>query len=139
MSRHTKEKRAKAKEKAQAQIKEDNVKFDVIQLLKTNQLDTKPNMGKFLKQYVKLIRGLNSNSKISFYPSYEFSISKVFVKFLDGHELIYDMNAVDGKQDKFFLCFEIEELQLKKKDIDEIEKFFNFLLQFKFVFSRQQD
>ena len=136
MSRHKKDKKAKAKEKAQAQLQENKVKFDIIQLLNEEQLDTKPNMGKFLKQYVKMIRGLNANSKICFYPDYKFSISKVFVKFLDGHELIYDMATTDDKQVKYFLYFETDELELKKKDAEAVEKFFNFLLQFNFVFSR---
>lgn len=63
--------------------------FDVFDLLRHENLDTKPNMAKFLKDYVKSITGF-PKVKPMFYPAFELDISKWFIKFLDGHELIVD-------------------------------------------------
>jgi len=94
-----------------------------LHLLKTEQLDTKPNMAKFFKQYVEMIRCYN-NGKIKFYPNFKYELSKVFVKFLDGHELIYDMTT-DGKiVQKYYLCYQLDEIELREKDIQIIETFF---------------
>lgn len=137
MSRYTKAKRAKQKEKklekAQADLKENQVKFDIITLLMNEQIDTKPNLGKFLKQYVKMIRCLNQNSKICFYPNFSYEMSKVFVKFLDGHELIFDMKS-QVPENTYFLYFETDEIEMSKKDKEYVKRFFDFLFQFKFVF-----
>jgi len=91
--------------------------------LRTEQLDTKPNFAKFLKTYVKEIRGLMPN-KVSYYPFFHFELSKVFVKFLDEHELIFDLKT-DGKFTPiFFYCYKLDEMPLKKADEDVIEMFF---------------
>ena len=47
-------------------------------------------MAKFLKDYVKCITG-NTVKKPEFYPIFDMPINKWFVKFLDGHELIFDI------------------------------------------------
>ena len=114
------EKRQKRKEKKrkelEAKLAEEQVKFDILKLLKEEQLDTKPNMAKFLKDHVELIRGL-CKSKLKFYPTFKYELSKVFVKFLDGHELIYDM-LTDGKfTPKFYFCYKLDEIALKDNDI----------------------
>ena len=131
------EKRQKRKEKKrkdlEAKLAEEKVKFDVLKLLKEQQLDTKPNMAKFLKEHVEMIRGLCQN-KIKFYPNFKYELSKVFVKFLDGHELIYDM-LTDGKfTPKFYFCYKLDEIALKDNDIQLIDSFFQMLLKFKFVY-----
>ena len=136
ISRKT-EKRQKRKEKKrkdlEAKLAEEKVKFDVLKLLKEQQLDTKPNMAKFLKEHVEMIRGLCQN-KIKFYPTFKYELSKVFVKFLDGHELIYDM-LTDGKfTPKFYFCYKLDEIALKDNDIQLIDNFFQMLLKFKFVY-----
>lgn len=80
------------------------------------QLDTKPNMAKFFKEHVEMIRGAN-NGKIKFYPNFKYELTKVFVRFLDGHELIYDM-LTDGKfTPKYYLCYQFDEIELKADDI----------------------
>lgn len=47
-------------------------------------------MAKFLKSYVKSITGC-PKAKPTFYPAFELEISKWFIKFLDGHEIIVDV------------------------------------------------
>ena len=67
MSRHTKEKRKKQKLKKEAEVKEEKLVFDVFSLLQSENMDTKPNMAKFLKSYVKCISGCPI-AKPNFYP-----------------------------------------------------------------------
>lgn len=131
------EKRQKRKEKKrkelEAKLIEEKVKFDIIKLLEVEQLDTKPNMAKFLKEHVEMIRGFCSN-KIQFYPTFKYQLSRIFVKFLDGHELIYDMNS-DGKfAPIYYLYYKTDEEQINDKDIPYVKQFFDFILQFKFVY-----
>lgn len=115
------------------ELEEDKVKYNVISLLKTEQLDTKPNMAKFLKQYVQMIRCCN-NGKIQFYPAFGYDLSKVFIKFLDGHELVYDM-LTDGKfTSKYYYYDDLDEVRLNDKDIIYVEQFFQQLIKFKFVY-----
>ena len=90
MSRHTREKRKLQKPKQEAQINDEKTVFDVIALLSGADINTKPNMAKFLKDYVKCITG-NTVKKPEFYPIFDMPINKWFVKFLDGHELIFDI------------------------------------------------
>lgn len=134
MSRHTKDKKKKQKqiEKRLEKVEQQQIEFDIIMLLKTELLDTKPNFAKFLKEYVKDIRCYNSQ-KIQFYPIYKYELSKVFVKFLDGHELIYDIHALTD-QSKYCMLKNIDEEQIKEKDILVVKKFFDLLFQFKFVY-----
>ena len=131
------EKRQKRKEKKRKQLEaklaEEKVKFDILKLLEEEQLDTKPNMAKFLKDHIEMIRCL-CKSKLQFYPTFKYELSKVFVKFLDGHELIYDM-LTDGKfTPKFYFCYKLDEIALKDNDIQLIDNFFQMLLKFKFVY-----
>jgi len=73
-----------------------------------------------------------SNGKIVFYPTLRYSITKVFVKFLDGHELIYTENVLPGSP-KYYMYDGLTEVQLKEKELELIEMFFKYLLEFKFV------
>ena len=135
MSRHTKDKvwKEKQRQKLQEELNKEQIKFNIVQLLKTERQDSKPNLGKFLKGYVKEIRCSNSG-KISFYPSFKYDLSKIFVRFLDGHELIYDMKS-DGKFTPIYYMYDgTDEEELSTKDIELIKDFFDFLLQFRFVY-----
>ena len=134
MSKNKKDKKKKKKQKQVEQIQTEKTCFDIISLLKTQQLDTKPNMAKFLDQYVEYIRGLVSNSKIVFYPTFQYEITKVFVKFLDSHELLYTKNVLSGSSN-YYLYDGLTEVQLKEKELELIEMFFKYLLEFKFVSS----
>ena len=121
------EKRQKRKEKKrkelEAKLSEEKVKFDVLKLLEETPLDTKPNMAKFLKEHVETVRGLCQN-KIAFYPNFKYELSKVFVKFLDGHELIYDM-LTDGKiTPRFYFCCAFDEIELSAHGQQLVEEFF---------------
>ena len=135
MSRHTKDKvwKEKQRQKLQEELNKEQIKFNILQLLKTERQDSKPNLSKFLKGYVKEIRCSNS-SKISFYPSFKYDLSKIFVRFLDGHELIYDMKS-DGKfAPIYYMYYGTDEEELSAKDVEPIKAFFDFLLQFRFVY-----
>ena len=134
MSKNKKDKKKKKKQKQVEQVQTEKTCFDIISLLKTHQLDTKPNMAKFLDQYVEYIRGLVSNSKIVFYPTFQYEITKVFVKFLDSHELLYTKNVLSGSPN-YYLYDGLTEVQLKEKELELIEMFFKYLLEFKFVSS----
>ena len=134
MSKNKKDKKKKKKQKQVEQVQTEKTCFDIISLLKTQQLDTKPNMAKFLDQYVEYIRGLVSNSKIVFYPTLQYEITKVFVKFLDSHELLYTKNVLSGSPN-YYLYDGLTEVQLKEKELELIEMFFKYLLEFKFVSS----
>ena len=134
MSKNKKDKKKKKKQKQVEQVQTEKTCFDIISLLKTQQLDTKPNMAKFLDQYVEYIRGLVSNSKIVFYPTLQYEITKVFVKFLDSHELIYTKNVLSGSPN-YYMYDGLTEVQLKEKELELIEMFFKYLFEFKFVSS----
>lgn len=52
MSKSKKDKKSKKKQKQLEQVQSEQKKFDIVELLKTEQLDTKPNFAKFLDNYV---------------------------------------------------------------------------------------
>ena len=135
MSRHTKDKARKEKQrqKLQEELQEEQVKFNIVQLLKTERQDSKPNLGKFLKDYVKEIR-CSDSGKITFYPNFKYDLSRIFVRFLDGHELIYDMKS-DGKFAPIYYMYDgTDEEELSTKDVELVKAFFDYLLQFRFVY-----
>ena len=135
MSRHTKDKARKEKQrqKLQEELQEEQVKFNIVQLLKTERQDSKPNLGKFLKDYVKEIR-CSDSGKITFYPNFKYDLSRIFVRFLDGHELIYDMKS-DGKFASIYYMHDgTDEEELSTKDVEPVKAFFDYLLQFRFVY-----
>ena len=127
----TKEKRKKQQLKKEAEVKDDKLVFDVFSLVQNENLDTKPNMAKFLKNYVKRITGC-PKVKPTFYPAFELDIFKYFVKFFDGHELIIDLTQKDPKW-KYFFYYELDEVKLSQKELALIEDFFNKLIEFGFV------
>lgn len=57
----------------------------------------------------------------------------MFVKFLDGHELIWNRNS-DGKVvSAYVFCYELEEVKLSKEGAELVEQFFEKLLKFGFI------
>lgn len=68
-------------------MEENKQVFDVMSLLRDEKLDTKPNFAKFLETYVRDVR-MCVGSKIQFYPALKYDTRKIFVTFLDGHELV---------------------------------------------------
>lgn len=133
MSKNKKDKKKKKKQKQLEQVQAEQKKFDIIELLKTEQLDTKPNFAKFLDTYVEKITAVVNNGKAQFYPVLQYALTKVFVKFLDGHELIY-IETVLPEQPHYYLYDGMDEVQLKQKEIDLVEKFFSYIWEFKFVY-----
>ena len=127
MSRKKKDKKKSLKTNENV---EENPKLDIIFLLKNELMDTKPNMAKFLKTYVKLIRVFTGN-KIEMYPQYHYDISKIFVTFNDNHQLIRE--RLDKEYD-YYMYDGIDEIPLKEKEKESVSQFFDFLLQFKFVY-----
>lgn len=127
MSRKKKDKKKSIKSKENV---EENPKLDIIFLLKNELMDTKPNMAKFLKTYVKLIRVFTGN-KIEMYPEYHYDISKIFVSFNDNHQLIKERLDKDYV---YYMYDGIDEIPLKEKEKESVSQFFDFLLQFKFVY-----
>ena len=134
--RSTKEKKLRKKMRLESSIKENDTQFDIMDLLKTTNMETKPNMGKFLQEHVKIIRIFNPK-KIQVYPTFEYEIAKVFVKFLDGHELIMDCHAnkcPGFETQEFFLYFNCEEIEMNQKEMELVKQFFQRLFEFKFVY-----
>lgn len=127
MSRKKKDKKKSLKTNENV---EENPKLDIILLLKNELMDTKPNMAKFLKTYVKLIRVFTGN-KIEMYPQYHYDISKIFVTFNDNHQLIRERLDKDYA---YYMYDGIDEIPLKEKEKESVSQFFDFLLQFKFVY-----
>ena len=130
MSRHTKEKRKKQKQKLEAEIKEEQKVFDVFGLIKSWNIDTKPNMAKFLKEHVKCISG-NPAIKPEFYPSFELLVNKYFVKFFDDHELIINLSQKDKIE--FWFCYGINDEEMKPSDLKLVKEFFAKLFELGFL------
>lgn len=134
MSKTKKEKKAKKKQKQKQleKIQAENQKFDIIELLENEQLDTKPNFAKFLDSYVERISVVVNHGKIQFYPTIECSFPKIFVLFLDKHELMYSQNVLPGRQ-HYSLYYDEDEIELDQKQIQLVEVFFSRLFEFKFI------
>lgn len=112
-------------------------KYDIIKILLTERYDSKPNMGKFLKQYVQSIRLSINNGKVEMWPKIDYDVSKAFVKFNDGHELIKDYYA-PATYPKFYVFDGIDEIRTDEKIEKTVEKFFSYLEGFKFIRANQQ-
>lgn len=132
MSKSKKDKKEKKKQKQLEKIQAENQKFDIIELLENEQLDTKPNFAKFLDQYVEIISAVVSNGKIQFYPTLKYHLPKVLVRFLDGHELSYEKEVLPNCP-HFYMYDGIEEVKLNKDQLKYVEMFFNHLHDFGFV------
>ena len=132
MSKSKKEKKAKKKQKQLEKVQAEKKKFDIIELLKTEQLDTKPNFAKFLDAYVERIAVVVNNGKIQFYPTIECSFPKILVRFLDKQELMYSEHVLQGQQ-HYCLYDDLVEIKLKQEELQLIEDFFSYLQKFKFI------
>lgn len=132
MSKSKKDKKQKKKEKQQAEVQQSNEKFDILWLLEHEKLDSKPNMAKFLNDYVARIEASNMIGKIKMYPTYGYEIFKIYVYFFDDHSLICNLHGLKGKE--YFLCDGLEEVEVKPKQLPFIEQFFTWLEEFKFVY-----
>lgn len=132
MSKHKKDKKQKKKQKQLEKIKEVQKKFNILELLKIENIDTKPNFAKFLDSYVERISVVVNHGKIQFYPTIEYSFPKIFVLFLDKHELMYSKDIIPGKQ-HYCLYDDEDEIELDQKQIQLIEIFFQRLFEFKFI------
>lgn len=113
MSRHKKDRKLREKTRLQQAVKEEKVKYDVIELLRRERQDSKPNLGKFLSCYVREIRGC-TNGKILLYPETRYKVTKVIVSFLDGHELLYVKQGMVGAE--YYMYDGMDEVELKQKD-----------------------
>ena len=135
VSRKTIKRKLRKEKKRQEYIKKlesQKVKFKIIQLLSESNFDSKPNTVKFLQQYVQAIRCL-SDRNFQFYPSFQYHLSKVFIIFIDGHELIYNMQT-DGKLiQKYILTYNFDDVNLKVSDENIIDVFISSLFQFKII------
>jgi len=69
---------------------------------------------------------------MQFYPTVQYSLPKIFVKFLDKHEFIYIAEVLPGKP-HCYMYDDLEEIPLKPKELELVEKFFNYMWEFKFI------
>ena len=113
-------------------MEENKQVFDVMTLLRDEKLDTKPNFAKFLEAYVRDVR-VCVGSKIQFYPTLKYDTRKIFVTFLDGHELVMFVQLDFPTQDKYYLEYNFDTIELKPKERELVEGFFQKLIEFKFV------
>ena len=132
MSKSKKDKKEKKKQKQLQKLQQNTQKFDILDLIRTEQIDTKPNFAKFLDQYVERISVVVDNGKIQFYPTVRYSFPKILVRFLDKHELIYDKNGLGGHE-HYYMFDDLTEIQLNQKDEETVKSFFDFLLGFNFL------
>lgn len=112
-------------------------KYNIMGLLRNEKYDSKPNMGKFLKQYVSSIRLSISNGKFEMWPKVDYSATKTFIKFNDGHELIKDYQPIQNYP-HFYVFDALDEINLSQSDNNVLEKFFSYLEGFKFIRTNQQ-
>ena len=130
MSRHTKEdKRARRRRELEAGVKGEETVFDVFRLLAEENTETKPNMAKFLKGYVKSVSG-HQWSKPVFWPPSGPDIAKYFVRFLDGHELMADMSR---REPAYYFYMGVEEVETSERERALAAEFFRRLFLFKFA------
>ena len=133
MSRKSNSERKESKKRRQREeVQENQEVFDVLALLRSENLDTKPNFAKFLEKYVHDIRTC-VGGKMQFYPTLKYNTRKVFVTFLDGHELIYYHKVDFPNQTRYYLEWKMEDVEMKPRDYELVQRFFELLIQFKFV------
>jgi hypothetical protein len=126
----SKEKKLRRKQVLEDSLKKENAKFDIIRLLKTESLETKPDYGDFLKKYVKEIRILINYSKITVYPVYDFSVLKIMIDFLDNHQILVEFNNATFRCS---LWYGIEEIEITESDVKVLDNFVCQLKKFGFL------
>lgn len=120
---HKKEKRKLRKQKKreehikeeQKELEKSKCKIDIINVLKTELYDTKPNMAKLLEKYVVSIRLYICNN-IEIYPEFKYNISKIFIRFKDNSELIR-LNGRDSFDYIIERDFKDQKLTEKEKEL----------------------
>ena len=111
---------------------EEKEYFDIKKLLKIEKYDTKPNMAKFLKTYIKSIRIFIKEAHVELYPKISYDISKIIIKFKDDQTIIKDRYHL-------YLCREYNDLKLTENNIETINKFIDYLEKFRFIRNGHED
>ena len=57
----------------------------------------------------------------------------MFVTFLDGHELVYFYKVDYPNQPRYYLEWQMEDVELKPKQLELVKQFFDTLIKFNFV------
>ena len=141
MSKKSRQRKAEAKRKelerrlqeSQTAEEKEEIKYNIIELLRTERQDSKPNLAKFLKEYVHDIR-TSFDTKVQFWPSLKYKITRVYVRFFDGHMLIW--NKVKDFGPDCYLYDGLDEKELTEKQSEVIMQFFTYLWEFKFVYEQ---
>lgn len=130
------EKRKIRKEKKRKEyikkLEEEKVKFKIFQILKETDFNSKPNLMKFLQTYVQSIRCL-SDRNFQFYPSFTYHITRVFIVFADGHELVFHMLSDDKITQRFELIYNYESINICPGNKQILNEFIESLFKFKIV------
>lgn len=113
--------------KKEEELKHKNL--DIINILKSEEYDTKPKMAKFLERYVKYIRVFNSNN-IEVYPKFKYEISRAFVTFIDATELTA---MVRNDNLEIFLTYDFVDIEINAKEKELLKQFLLYLFEFKFI------
>lgn len=113
----------------------ENIAYDLKELLKNEKFDTKPNMAKFLKTYVKSIRLFISEGKVDLWPKIYYDIGKSFVYFNDHTTVVIK----DLTRKEIYVQQDIHELKMTESLKSSLEKFFDYLEQFKFIRNGHED
>jgi hypothetical protein len=122
-TKHKKEKRKLRKQKKreehlkeeQKELEKSKCKIDIINVLKNELYDTKPNVAKLLEKYVVSIRLYICNN-IEIYPEFKYNISKIFIRFKDNSELIR-LNGRDSFDYIIERDFKDQKLTEKEKEL----------------------
>ena len=122
-------KKLRRKRNQELEVAAGGVDYDVLGLLTDSPLGTKPEVGEFLKRYVKSIRVLVEHSKVTTYPAFGYGSSKVFVDFLDGHQAIADYGQ---RSPRFWLWKGLDEIPLTQDREARVGRFFGRLREFGF-------
>lgn len=114
-------KREKLREKAAV----SGEKLDVLQLFRETKLETKPEIAEFLEKHVLSVKVFVKEGFWKCWPADERVVSKVFVKMLDGQELVW-LKLSDGKivPRVALLVGWNEDADLSAADISLLEEFF---------------
>ena len=133
------EKKKRRKEKKQQELQkklestESNAKLDVLKLVAEEKLETKPDVAQFLKSYVLRVKAFVKDGFEQCWPVQRRVVSKAFVKFLDGHELIWNIMS-DGKiVPRVILCDGYDVETLSKYDVEMLELFLKKMQDFGFI------
>lgn len=126
-----KKKKDKIKTIQQSTLSE-NIVYNIKELLKNEKYDTKPNMAKFLKTYVKSIKIFISEARVNLWPRISYDIGKRLVYLKDNTLLIKDFSGVSA-------CREFNDIKMTESLKSLLEKFFDYLEQFRFIRNGHDD